>query len=138
MDDRRLVNERPYREPKASADAAGDDRSVCAFFVFPTRACGHGASGGPRAGPDEHSQSEWLATHGDLTDGLSCEMLLVGSGLKRDLLGREAGQTTGRRSPGCVLDQEPIIKVDPKREVLERLKRLSRPSRRYDQHEGNQ
>jgi hypothetical protein len=46
-------------------------------------------------------------------------MLLAGSGLERDCIRREARQTTGGPAPRRILDQEPIIEVDPKRKVLE-------------------
>jgi len=113
------VHERPRGKSEAGAEGAGNDRSVRAFFAFPTRACGHGASGGPRAGSDEHSHAEWLATHGDLSDGLPREMLLAGSGLERDLVGRETRQTTGGPGPRLVLDPELIVEVDPKGKILE-------------------
>ena len=109
----------PTASPSARAEGAGDDRSVCAFFSFRTRACGRGTSGGSRAGPDEHSHAERLVAHGDLPDGLPREMLLAGSGLERDLFRCKARQTTGGPHPRCVVDQKPIIEVDPKRKVLE-------------------
>jgi hypothetical protein len=46
-------------------------------------------------------------------------MLLAGSGLKRDLIGRETGQATSSPDTRGVVDPELVVEVDPKRQVLE-------------------
>ena len=113
------MDERPHSKSETRAEGAGHDRSLYAFFACWARACGHCASGGPRTRPDEHTRAKWLVTHGDLPDGLPHEMRLAGSCLERDLIRRETRQTTGGPAPRRILDQEPIIEVDPKRKVLE-------------------
>jgi hypothetical protein len=62
------------------------------------------------------------------------KMLLAGISLDRDVIEREARQATGRPPSRLVLDPKLIVEVDPKlivevdpkREVVERLKHLSR------------
>jgi hypothetical protein len=76
--------------------------------------------------------------HGDLANGLPREMLLASVGVDRDFICREARQATGGPDPRLVLDPELIVEVDPKREVLEGLKCLSRALRRCQQHEGKE
>ena len=89
-------------------------------------------------GPNECALAERVAAHGDLANGVARETLLAGIGLDRDLIAREAREAPGGLDPRLILNLKLIVEVDPKREVLEGLKCLSRASRRCQQHEGKE
>ena len=88
------MDERPHGNSGARAKAAQEDRAVYALTAFRARAGGKRAQGRTRAGPDERSDAEWLATHGDLANGVDRETFLAGIGLDRDVIAREAREAT--------------------------------------------
>ena len=102
------------------------------------RADRHRAKDREHPGPNECALAERVAAHGDRANGVARETLLAGLGLDRDLIAREAREAPGGLDSRLILNLKLIVEVDPKREVLEGLKRLSPALRRCQQHEGNE
>ena len=102
------------------------------------RADCHRAKDREHPGPNECALAERVAAHGDLANGVARETLLAGISLDRHLIAREAREAPSGLDPRLILNLKLIVEVDPKREVLEGLKRLSRALRRCQQHEGKE
>jgi hypothetical protein len=102
------------------------------------RAGRHRAEDRDDSGPDECTLAERVTAHGDFPNGVARETPLAGIGLDRHLIAREAREPPGDPDSRLIFNPKLIVEVDPKREVVERLKRLSRALRRYRQHEGNE
>jgi hypothetical protein len=70
-----------------------------------------------------------VTAHGDLAHDGAREAFFAGGGFDCDLVAGEAREATGGPRPRSVLDSDPVVEVDPKREVVEGSLELGRSAR---------